>query len=137
VFIRNTNSTTGGIVFPILFHQMQPRIGFGWTTRIIALIMAFCAILPVLGIRTRDRPVVARKLFDTKAWTEIPFLVFSLFLFLVFMGSYIPSFYIQSYGNQSFTGDLGHYFLPIMNVGSFFGRIVRLKSYSYILRIYR
>lgn len=123
--LRNADSDPGGILFPILFHQLQPRIGFGWTTRIIALILLVCAILPVLGARMRDPPVAARKIFDAKAWTETSFRIFAVFTFLVFMGSYIPPFYIQSYGSQSLTGALGHYLLPILNLGSLFGRIVR------------
>lgn len=128
MFIRHANFDAGGIIFPIIFHQLQPRIGFGWTTRVFALIILIFATLPVLGIRTRTPPGIARKIFDSKAWTEIPFLIFAVFSFLIFMGSYIPSFYIQSYGTQTLIGELGHYLLPIMNVGSFFGRIVHHPS---------
>jgi len=111
-------------VYPILFRQLQPRVGFGWTLRITALIMLALSIMPVLGMRMRARPTTARKLFDTSALRETPFLLFGLFLLLVFMGSYIPLVYIQVYGSRSIGGELGHYLLPLMNLGSCFGRIV-------------
>lgn len=111
-------------MFPILFHKLQPRVGFGWTIRITALIMLALSIMPVLGMRMRTRPATARKLFDTSALAETPFLVFNAFLFLVFMGSYIPLVYIQVYGSHSIGGEFGHYLLPIMNLGSCLGRIV-------------
>lgn len=116
----------GGIVFPILFQQLQPRIGFAWTTRTIAFIMVLVSVVPLLGMRMLRRPRNARKLFDTSAWREVPFNVSSIFLFLVFMSVYIPLFYIQSYGleTRTITGGMGKYLLPLMNTGSLFGRIV-------------
>ncbi|CAG8960057.1 hypothetical protein HYFRA_00010535 [Hymenoscyphus fraxineus] len=122
--ISGCGSPIGGILFPILFHKLQPRVGFGWTVRITALIMLGLSIMPVLGMRMRTRPATARKLFDTSALAETPFLIFNGFLFLVFMGSYIPLVYIQVYGSRSIGGEFGHYLLPIMNLGSCFGRII-------------
>jgi MFS family permease len=133
--VRYINFTIGGIVFPIFFHYLQPKIGFGWTTRSIALIMLVSSIIPIVGIRERNRPatVVARKAFDTKAWMEVPFLLFCLFVFLIFMGLYIPSFYIQSYGRRSIQGTLGNYLLPMMNLASVIGRIVCLSFHILIV----
>ncbi|KAJ8068150.1 hypothetical protein OCU04_003721 [Sclerotinia nivalis] len=45
---------------------------------------------------------------------------------VVFMGAYIPPFYIQSYALDTniVKGDLASYLLPLLNVGSFFGCII-------------
>jgi phosphoglycerol transferase MdoB-like AlkP superfamily enzyme len=117
---------TGGIIFPIIFHQLQPRVGFGWTTRIIGFIVLLAAIIPVIGLRMRTQPSAVRKVFDVRAWRELPFIASSVFFFLVFMGAYIPPFYIQSYASDTnVVGEtLAPYLLPLLNVGSFFGRIV-------------
>ncbi|PQE32817.1 MFS monocarboxylate transporter protein [Rutstroemia sp. NJR-2017a WRK4] len=124
--IGASGSALGGIIFPIIFHQLEPRIGFGWTTRIIGFIVLLAAIIPVLGLRMRTQPSTVRKIFDVKAWREPPFIVSSVFFFLVFMGAYIPPFYIQSYASDTnVVGEnLAPYLLPLLNVGSFFGRII-------------
>lgn len=88
----------GGIIYPIIFHELQPQIGFGWSTRVIAFIMLVSFILPVLGMRMRERPPSARKLFDAQALKEPPFVGWDIFLFLSFMALYVPPFYIQLYG---------------------------------------
>lgn len=124
---------TGGIIFPIIFNKLLPTIGFGWSVRVIGFIILLASIIPVLGMRIRSRPSAVRKFFDLQAWKETPFIVCSVFFFLVFMGAYIPSFYIQSYALDINIagGGLAPYLLPLLNVGSFFGRIVCSNSFDY------
>ncbi|KAF7880095.1 uncharacterized protein EAF02_007732 [Botrytis sinoallii] len=97
--VAASGSAIGGVVFPIMLNQLQPKIGFGWSIRVIGFIILLAATIPVLGMRVRTPPSAIRKIFDTKAWKEPPF--------LVTMGS-----------------DLVPYLLPLLNVGSFFGRII-------------
>ena len=126
VFYIDIEYSVGGIIFPIIFNQLQPRIGFGWSIRVLCFIILLAATVPVLGIRMRTRPSAVRRIFDLQAWKEPPFIISSVFFFLVFMGAYIPPFYIQSYAldNNIVGGGLAPYLLPLLNVGSFFGRIV-------------
>lgn len=114
----------GGVCFPILFNHLQPRIGFRWSTWVIALIMLITLIVPLLAMRMRFRPLKARQLFDAKAWAEPPFSLWACYLFLSLLGLYLPSFYIQLYGVGVMGEDLAIYLLPLLNAGSFFGRIV-------------
>ncbi|KAF7865974.1 hypothetical protein EAF04_006137 [Stromatinia cepivora] len=124
--IGASGSAVGGIIFPIIFNQLQPRIGFGWSIRVIGFIILLAAIIPVLGMRIQTRPSAVRRIFDLNAWKEPSFIVSSFFFFLVFMGAYIPPFYIQSYALDAniVKRDLASYLLPLLNVGSFFGRII-------------
>ncbi|ATZ53796.1 hypothetical protein BCIN_09g05710 [Botrytis cinerea B05.10] len=124
--IGASGSAIGGIIFPIIFNRLLPTIGFGWSVRVIGFIIFLASIIPVLGMRIRSRPSAVRKFFDLKAWKETPFIICSVFFFLVFMGAYIPSFYIQSYALDINIagGGLAPYLLSLLNVGSFFGRII-------------
>lgn len=36
--VAASGSALGGIIYPIVFHRLQPRIGFPWSTRIIAFL---------------------------------------------------------------------------------------------------
>jgi hypothetical protein len=85
--------------------------------------MLLIFIVPVLGMKMRVRPSTTRRMFDLQAWKELPFFLSGIFLFLVFLGAYIPSFYIQLYGAANKV-DIGFYLIPILNAGSMFGRLV-------------
>ena len=76
----------------------------------------------------RFRPSKARRLLDLKAWTELPFFLTGLCFFMLFLGVDIPAFYVQLYGIKEgiLNDNLSSYILPILNTGSFFGRIVSI-----------
>ena len=135
---------TGGVIYPIIFHQLQPRIGFGWTVRIMAFIMLATLGVPMVGMKMRIKPPARRRLVDLAAWKEVPYAVFGVAEFLGYMGVYIPFFYVQLYGGEkSIVGDSSTvYLLILLNVGSFFGRLVgdhvdRTDCNSYSSAIYR
>ncbi|CAK7274151.1 hypothetical protein SEPCBS119000_006022 [Sporothrix epigloea] len=51
--IASASGGVGGIVFPILLQQLLPRLGFPWTTRILAFILLGLSIPSNLWLRTR------------------------------------------------------------------------------------
>ncbi|CAK7263782.1 hypothetical protein SEPCBS57363_000744 [Sporothrix epigloea] len=51
--IASASGGVGGIVFPILLQQLLPRLGFPWTTRILAFILLGLSIPSNLFLRTR------------------------------------------------------------------------------------
>ena len=123
----------GGIIYSIVFHRLEPRIGFGWATRIVAFIMLGTLILPITCLKMRIKPSSVRRLFDRQAWTEASFLVFAGGCFIGFVGLYIPYFYIETFALQKeiFNENTAFYLVSILNAGSFFGRIVSLgQSFS-------
>ncbi len=86
-----------GIIYPIIFDKLPPRIGFGWTVRLMAFIMLATLSTPMLGMKVRIKPPVRRRLVDTVAWKEVPYAIFGVAEFLGYMGVYIPYFYVQLY----------------------------------------
>ncbi|KAL8801463.1 MAG: hypothetical protein Q9182_004429 [Xanthomendoza sp. 2 TL-2023] len=117
----------GGIIYPIVFHKLQPIVGFPWATRIIAFMVLsmLCVSLAIMRTRTAPPPK-ARALLDLSAFREAPFNIFSLALFLTFIGVYFPFFYASIYGSRvtRLDDDVSFYLLPVLNAGSIFGRIV-------------
>lgn len=118
--------STGGVIFPIVFRRLQPTIGFGWATRVIAFLALGMLIIPLCIMRTRTTPKKARALLDLQAFREAPFNIFSLGLFLAFVGLYFPFFYAPIYGSRIVGLDSGtaFYLLAVMNAGSIFGRVI-------------
>ena len=119
----------GGVIYPIIFRELQPRIGFGWTVRLMAFIMLVTLSVPVMGMKMRIKPPVRRRLVDLAAWKEVPYAIFGVAEFLGYMGIYIPFFYVQLYASEKIGIDDSFVFslLVLLNTGSFFGRIVGVR----------
>ena len=117
---------SGGVVFPVVFRQLQPRIGFAWTTRVIAFIMLGASVVSLASMRQRMAPPTRRKLFDWGAFTEMPYLFFLVGTFFGFMGIFVPFFYVQLNAIQvaHTSPNLAFYLLSILNAGSIFGRTI-------------
>ena len=84
-----------------------------------------CVSLAFMKTRTAP-PKKARALLDWTAFKEAPYDIFSLGLFLAFIGLYFPFFYASIYG-QRIAGLSSHtsfYLLAVLNAGSVFGRII-------------
>lgn len=124
--LADSKLSKGGIVYSVVFRQLQPKIGFGWAMRTIALIMLTTLILPVTCLKMRFKSPVARRFFDPQPWTEAPFVVFAVACLFGLIGLYIPYFYVDSFAREKELADasLALYLLPIMNAGSFAGRVV-------------
>lgn len=126
VGLAASGSSLGGVIYPIMFHRLQPRVGFPWACRIIGFTMLTTLLISNAVMRVRVLPLGKRKLLDLSAWKEIPFTFFVLGTFIGFLGLYTPFFYIQSYAIQ--TGltneNLAFYLLAILNSASVFGRII-------------
>lgn len=92
----------------------------------MAFIMLATLSVPMIGMKMRIKPPARRRLVDLAAWKEVPYALFGVAEFLGYMGVYIPFFYVQLYGGEkSIVGEsFAVYLLILLNVGSFFGRLV-------------
>ena len=128
---------SGGIVYPIVFEKFQ-HLGVRWATRIIAYMMLFTLLVPIMVMRRRIKQSIARRLFDFDAWTEPAFITFACASFCGSIGLYIPYFYVQSYSLEHGIGARGNlfvYFVSLINAGSVFGRIVSQTASQMPLRL--
>lgn len=124
--IAAAGSSLGGVIYPILFHKLEPRIGFGWTTRIMGFIMLATMALVIAVTRVRAMPTKARPMLDLKAFQVKTYSVFCLACFFGFAGVYVPFFYIQQYATSKANTDqdLAFYTLAVLNASSIFGRVL-------------
>lgn len=121
-----SGSSLGGVIYPIVFHKLQPQIGFGWTARVIGFIIFATLFVPNTVMKVRVLPAQRRALLDLPAFKEIPYTLFVAGAFIGFMGLYMPFFYIQLYAIRGGITDtnLAFYLLAVLNSASVFGRIV-------------
>ena len=81
--------------------------------------------LSIMRLRTPP-PKEPRALLDLPAFKEAPFNLFSLGLFLAFIGLYFPFFYASIYGTRivDLPDETAFYLLCVLNAGSIFGRVL-------------
>jgi len=125
--ISSTGSPVAGIIIPVIFSRLQPVIGFGWATRVIAFVLLAISAVPVAFMHTRVPPSgKSRALFDPTALRDGPFLLTIASLFFLFLALYVAFFYIQLFAeSRGLAGpDFSPYLVTLLNVGSVPGRIV-------------
>jgi len=60
----------GGVIYPIVFHRLQPSIGFGWATRVLGFLELAMLLIALACMRVRVLPAHTRKLIDWSAFKE-------------------------------------------------------------------
>ncbi|KAK9242697.1 hypothetical protein V1506DRAFT_546754 [Lipomyces tetrasporus] len=58
--VAAAGSSMGGIIYPIVFHKLEPRLGFSWATRIIAFIVLGTQTYGLAVMRIRSMPKFKR-----------------------------------------------------------------------------
>ena len=114
-------------MYPIIFRELQPRIGFGWATRIIAFLAlgTFIISFPALSFyKIASKP--PRSLIDYDAFRELPFVLYLLAIFVLCSGYFVPLFYVTTYASTHLhtTSDTAFYLLAVTNAAAFFGRLL-------------
>lgn len=126
-----TGSSIGGVVMPLMLRSLLPNLGWAWSMRIVAFLMAAALLGGVMCLRalsSKRRQSVTRYrgialnfsmftsrsfLFVTLGITALEFAVFGMF-------SLLPTYAIKS----SFSSDTGFLLLAIANATSSVGRLV-------------
>jgi MFS family permease len=91
-------SATGGLIFPAIFQQLIPRIGFAWTMRVLGFVVMACLTICNLLARTRVPPRRTGPILELAAFTEMPYTLFVSGMFLVLWGVYFAFYYLSSFG---------------------------------------
>lgn len=124
--IAATGGAVGGIAFPLILQLLTPRIGFVWATKVIALIsLVLCGFSNVFiqGRITMGRSNSARP--DIRILANPTFAITVLGVFLLEFALFVPLTYINSYCiSKGFSSTFYSLILPILNVGSLFGRLL-------------
>ncbi len=116
----------GGIIFPVMFQQLEPRLGFGWTVRSIAFICLAMGGIAMCLMRTRLPSSHAIKWnANFKIFTDIRFLWTIGAMFSIEFACLIPSAYITTYAlSKGVDSSLAYQQLAIMNAAQVPGRAV-------------
>ncbi|GFF28591.1 riboflavin transporter MCH5 [Aspergillus udagawae] len=125
--ITAAGGSLGSVIYPIIFRRLQPQVGAGWATRIIAFIALATLMISVLIAKPRLSPSKkSRRLVDPDAFKSSLFVLYNLGSFFAFVGLYIPFFYLIIYAHRKIgiAEDISFYLLSVINASSIFGRII-------------
>lgn len=122
--ISASGSSTGGIIYPIMFYKLIDQVGFGWSVRILGFTALATLLIPIFVMKMRVKPPKVRSIIDWTAFTDLPYMLFTLGCIIGFIGLYVGFFYTSYYGQATgLTNDsLSFYLVPILNAGSVLGR---------------
>ena len=97
--ISATGAAVGGVVLPIMFRRLVPRIGFGWVNRIFGFMVLAMSVAAVLLLRPSPHPIKRHegRLLDLSALKEVPYVFLLAGMFFAYLGYWIPLFYIGPY----------------------------------------
>ncbi|KAI3122409.1 hypothetical protein CBS147326_8866 [Penicillium roqueforti] len=95
-----SGSATGGLVFPAVVMKMLPHVGYGWTIRTLGFISVATLTPCVLFLKQRLPPRKTGPIVEWAAFTELPYLLFAIGMFMNFWGLYVGFFYIGSFSRN-------------------------------------
>ncbi|KAJ5908706.1 hypothetical protein N7495_001388 [Penicillium taxi] len=124
--IASSGASFGGVVFPLLFQHVVVRVGFAWTTRIIALVVLVAFSIAILLIRAR-RPSktasIGDILPDLTIFCDRALMLASMSIFFMEWGLFVPLTYLISYAlSHGQSSQFSFLLLSLINAGSIFGR---------------
>ncbi|KAJ5780888.1 hypothetical protein N7457_006048 [Penicillium paradoxum] len=121
-----SGSATGGLIFPAVVMKMLPSVGYGWTMRTLGFISLATLTPCVLFLKQRLPPRTSGPLVEWAAFTELPYLLFAIGMFMNFWGLYVGFFYIGSFSRDiiGVSSDRSIHLLLVMNGVGLVGRLV-------------
>ncbi|KAL3450639.1 major facilitator superfamily domain-containing protein [Aspergillus insuetus] len=123
-----TGGSVGGVAFPLILESLFPKIGWGWATRVIALICLVLLIGACLLVNSRLPKKPASKenvLPDFRIFQDLKLTLTTAGIFFIEWGLFIPISYISSYALAHGTEEtLSYQMLAFLNVGSVLGRAI-------------
>ncbi|KAH8891931.1 MFS general substrate transporter [Thozetella sp. PMI_491] len=102
VGIAAAGAGTGGLVYPVIVNQLINRAGYGfpWALRIMGFVMLATSLPCLIWFTPRVPPRRTGPLIDKSAFRELPFVFFSLSMFLNFWGLYFVFFYLGTFARD-------------------------------------
>ncbi|KAJ5921447.1 monocarboxylate permease mch4 [Penicillium verhagenii] len=125
--ISVTGSSIGAVIYPIMLQRLTAQIGFPWTVRIMGFIVLGTMFFAIAVMRVRvEKNARKRKVIDLRHFKDKLYLVACLSFFVSFLGLYVFYYFISLYATEvaGANENLANYMLPILNAGSFLGRLI-------------
>lgn len=124
VGLAAAGGAVGGLVYPVLINWLifEDDVGFAWALRAMGFIMLATYIPCLIWFKPRLPPRKSGPWIDTSAFSELPFVFFSLSMFLNFWGLYFAFFYLGTFTRDQIGDTEPIYLLMVLNGVGVVGR---------------
>ncbi|KAI1934406.1 hypothetical protein LOZ58_005322 [Ophidiomyces ophidiicola] len=129
-----TGSGVGGVLYPIIFRQLQLRIGFAWAARVLGFVSFGMILVSFAILQIRFQPTEKRSLIQLSAFKDPVYSLFCVSQFVGIAGLYNVMVYVQSYAikNNIMSDNLAFYLLALLNTASACGRVLPNYFVDYV-----
>ena len=93
--LATTGNSAGGVIYPVLTRELLPKLGFAWTTRVLAFVNMAFLLFALIFLRPRLPPRKSGPLVDWTAYREPVFVSFVLGVFALTWALYYTYYYVS------------------------------------------
>lgn len=90
-----SGNSVGGMIYPTVVRQLLPKVGFGWTVRVLGFINVVCLSLCVLLMRPRLPPRKRGPLWDPDSLKDVPYILLVLGICFLLPAVYFVFYYVS------------------------------------------
>lgn len=125
--VATLGSSIGGLIWPVVFNNLQPSIGYVWTMRTIGFMILGLLFFALSCFRPRKEAIEPRRMIAMNVFKDPPFLIFILAYLLCMFGLYVPNFFLPSFGKHSnFSSSIFPYTTCLSKSGGIAGRLLSI-----------
>ena len=88
-------NSVGGMVYPTVVRQLLPKVGFGWTVRVLGFINVVCLTVVIAFCKPRLPPRKSGPLWDKDSFKDVPYLLFVLGICFLMPAIYFVFYYVS------------------------------------------
>lgn len=93
--VSAVGTSVGSVTFPTTIQYLTPKIGFPWAVRCAGFLALAMAVTANILLKPRLPPRKTGPLFEIGAFSELPYLLFSMAAFVYFYALYFVFFYVR------------------------------------------
>lgn len=100
--IITTGNSAGGIIYPVVVRQLLPKVGFGWTVRVLGFFNVVSLAVVIAFMKPRLPPRKAGPLVDAASLRDVPYLLHVLGLCFLMPAVYFVFYYVSHTSRNPF-----------------------------------
>ncbi|KAF2707188.1 MFS general substrate transporter [Pleomassaria siparia CBS 279.74] len=98
--IVTSGNSLGGIIYPLVVREMLPKVGFGWTVRVLGFINVVALVVVIAFMKPRLPPRNSGPLVDWDALKDRPYVLQVLGFCCLIPPVYFGFYYIASFARD-------------------------------------
>ena len=93
--IVTTGNSAGGVIYPVVVRQLLPKIGFGWTVRVLGFINVASLAIVIAFMKPRLPPRKSGSLIEWEALKDTPYVLHVLGMCFLMPPIYCVFYYVS------------------------------------------